>query len=226
MEEHFQCVLMQPVIDSARELGLIEKMKRVEPLVYDEICYLHSLGISGIVAGGFTAFLLGLTNTYNDVDFFCEHLDAVKLLMSMRNRYKIVRSTDAGIILNYRFSKLQVICIVSLQFSNVAYYNELVRVFDIPVCQKGLFLIHPNLVRNNARITCTDETAYVIQHYRKTISYEEPRTKRRLVKYLKRTVSHGSPSTLRSICQGFLRDRDINYVRIRLPAYIRNVCVV
>lgn len=216
MEDHVKNILMEPVIYSGRNQGIIEKMARFEPMVYDEICLLHSCGITGVVAGGFAAYILGLTNTYNDVDFFCESMDALKFLITtLKSRYDLLYEAEAGIVVNHKYCKLQVVCIQHLQLTGVKYYSEVIRSFDIPLCQKGFFLVHPKFVRNNAHITYTEATTHVIEHNYKSKANQDSRTKRRLKKYRQRVVKYGSPPALRSICQNIIQDRDPLYLPIR-----------
>nr|WRQ96266.1 maco-A 28 [Mamestra configurata nucleopolyhedrovirus A] len=226
LQQNFKSILMKPELDQHH--GILEKMKRVEPIVYEEICYIHSLGIPGIVAGGFAAFLLGYTSEYGDVDFFCENIDAVGLLQTMKNRYDVKYQSckSTCIILNNVKCNLQVICIESELFKGVDYYNELVSDFDLPICQRGFFLIHPDLVRNKSITNSLDDSIFVIQHYNYKIMQRESikhnnskRTTRRLKKYAQRTLTHGSPPTLRLMCQSALRNFDPNYKPIRLPSY-------
>lgn len=75
-----------------------------------------------------------------------------------------------------------------------------------------------------AHILYTEATTYVIQHNYKSKSIEtSSRTKQRQKKYLERVLKHGSPSTLRSICQGFMQQRLSSYVPIRLEDNYLNV---
>ncbi|AAR28819.1 ORF55 [Leucania separata nucleopolyhedrovirus] len=217
LSSSFRKILLAPKLCTKHDFDIVEIIKSKEPLVYKEVCYLHSLGIPGILAGGFAAYVLGYTNEYSDVDFFCENRDAFEFLRTMDDRYGVGSGSKTFGILNHQRCNLQLVFIESLQFSGLPYYYELIRAFDIPVCQKGIFLKHPRLVRNSEQLTFGEPLT--INLYHDTLwrcpKYMKRRVQRKL-KYAKRTIEHGSPERLDSLCQGVLYENNPAYIPIRV----------
>lgn len=219
---------------------LLKKMQDSEPIIYDEILRIHTMGIPGIVAGGFASYLLGLTKTYSDVDFFTHSFEGIMKLATscnyycvFRNYYQTNRTTERttenflspeefrehlkknGLVINHKYIKLQVIYIYSEEFSGLAYYTELIRCFDVPACQKGIFVVLPGRERFGVDTT----TTYYIDQYHSFIGNYKlfaERLETRKAKYARRFVCSGEVETLRSLCQTVIRKMDPDYKMIRL----------
>lgn len=222
--------LMTPELKS--QSGLLKKMQDAEPKIYEEILRIHAMGVPGIVAGGFASYLLGLTNKYSDVDFFTESFDGIMALYDTGD-YKLSthyeRKADHErifkknniIVLNHKYDKLQIIYIRSDVFSGLEYYTELIRCFDIPTCQKGVFVVLPG--QENVD---TNTTYYIDQNHpfigggdTKLDKLVENRLEVRLAKYAERFVCSGETESLRSLCQTVVRKQDPDYKMIRVEHY-------
>ncbi|AAY83965.1 ORF-34 peptide [Chrysodeixis chalcites nucleopolyhedrovirus] len=218
--------LMRPVIQQGfQELDIIGKIKNTEPQVLMEIQRLNSSGIYGMLAGGYAAFLLGLTDTYTDVDYFCEDIEGVyQYVIANKNDYRehshVLSRPDAvtlvseGIkfyVVNHEHSKLQIISRRmsmrrSINYKGYAFYADCLRSFDLPICKKGIFLCPIEWVGQIECIEYTnDSLRFIIQNYspiKPSGKYEaSSKAITRKEKYSARTVHHGLPTTLKEICQ-------------------------
>ncbi|AOL56754.1 hypothetical protein [Chrysodeixis includens nucleopolyhedrovirus] len=210
--------LMSPVVHSGfQELDIIGKIENTEPQALREIRRLHSKGIYGMLAGGYVAFLLGLTDKYTDVDYFCEDIDRLYEHVSANSaEYTDKKCFKNGLpvtfeklnffVVDHKNSKLQVIAKRNTNnLSGYSYYADCLRSFDLPICKKAIFLF-PIEKEYNEKVEYTnDSLRFIMQSVTKIKRSEQflksSRAVARQEKYNARLIHHGSPGTLKEICQ-------------------------
>lgn len=124
---------------------MILHMAQFERAAYIELMRLTNFGLFGIVAGGYVSYLSGLTNTYTDIDFFCDDLDTLIWYLATASKYDValtrsIDGSDLMLVCSHQTSILQIIYRANEFNSRIQYYDAILRNFDQPSCRRGFFV--------------------------------------------------------------------------------------
>lgn len=124
---------------------MVLHMAQFERAAYIELMRLTNFGLFGIVAGGYVSYLSGLTNTYTDIDFFCDDLDTLIWYLATASKYDVtltrnIDGSDLMLVCSHQPSILQIIYRANEFNSRIQYYDAILRNFDQPSCRRGFFV--------------------------------------------------------------------------------------
>ncbi|AVA31145.1 oxoc46 [Oxyplax ochracea nucleopolyhedrovirus] len=205
MDRHFLNSLMAPVLHKDINGEIYKTIKHQYPKLFEEIQRLSNLGITGVVAGGFAAYILQTTNDFVDVDLFTdqiEHADVIlnsdlyhiKFKYEKRNLPDEVNG-EIVYIFNHKFINLEIIFIDNSRYclKGYSFYYELIKSFDLPIARKGLFILPNSVLYVNINKT--------FPNLFETDQFYKNRSETRKRKYKNRLLNYGSPMTLKELCQ-------------------------
>ncbi|AUA60263.1 ORF32 protein [Operophtera brumata nucleopolyhedrovirus] len=165
----------------------LKRARLVEPEVFKQIDMLSNIGVTGVITGGFAAYITGYTKEYRDVDLFSADHHLRHLLSDdyeiLTDKHSYVEKTY--VVYNHKLTKLQVIFIENKDVLKPvdAFLFECVKNFDMTISKKAFFT-------NKDVYFCIDT------------SYEEdkkPVTDERVDKYAIRILHHGTADSLKSV---------------------------
>lgn len=170
----------------SRNPDYLKRATLVEPEVFAQIDMLSRIGITGVITGGFAAYIMGYTNEYGDVDLFSADHHLKHLLPDDYVPKKSCNYCESNCtVYNHKLTKLQVIFITNVNLLPVdEVLFKCVDSFDMTITKKAFF--------TNKDVYFCINTSYNKE--------KEPFTdRRRLQKYTARTLHHGTADTLKSV---------------------------